>query len=248
MTEKNISGFKMLFFEKLKKEKKVFCGIFTKKYLNQNSASFSPSVLPSYSPFLNFLKENGADSYFSPIQMHTANVYPVEKNSPFKAEFFDAACTNLPGKALLSFSADCSISLFYDKKNKAIGTCHAGWKGALLNIYEQLYKTMKFKYGTKSQDLFVGIGPFISQKNYPVSRELYEKFKSFYGKKVLSFFKKEKGLLKLSIKEVLKFQLNSLGIKNCEFSDLCTYERTDILYSHRRKDQGRFALIAFLKK
>lgn len=248
MKEKSISGFKMLFFEKLSKEKNFFCGIFTRIYKEQNNASFSPSLLPSYAPFLNFLKENKVDSYFSPAQAHTANVYQVKKNSSNKADFFDAACCNFAAKALLSFSADCSVSVFYDKKRKVFATCHAGWRGALLNIYDQVFKTMKLNYGSRPQDIFVGIGPFISQNNYIVNKDVFDKFMDFYGKKALTFFKKENGQLKLSIGNVLKFQLKNLCIKDYEFSGLCTYERSDILYSHRRKDKGRFALIAFLKK
>ncbi len=248
MTEKIISGFKMLFFKKLAKERKFFCGIFTRIYKDRNDASFSPSCLPSYEPFLKFLRENGADSYFAPIQMHTANVYPLKKDSPHRADFFDASCCDFPGRALLSFSADCSISVFYDRKRKVFATCHAGWRGALLNIYEQVFKTMKFNYGSRPQDIFAGIGPFISQPNYAVSRDVYDKFRDFYGKKADVFFKKDRGEFKLSIRDVLKFQLKNLGIKNYEFSGLCTYERSDILYSYRRKDRGRFALAAFLRK
>jgi len=107
---------------------------------------------------------------------------------------------------------------------------------------------MSLKYSTKPKDLFVGIGPFISQDNYPVSEELIEKFKAIYGKDVKNFYYKKQGTIYFSLEKVLRFQLNMLGIKNFEFSGFCTYKNNDLFHSYRKKDKGHLAMLAFLKE
>lgn len=248
MIEKIIDGFRVFTFEKLKKDRKIFCCVFSKFASGQTDADFSPSKLGPDKKFRSFLKSHGADSLFLPIQRHTANVYTVGEDSLQSAENFDASCSNLPGKALAGFSADCSVSIFYDRKNRAIGICHAGWKGALLDIYSNLFKTMSLSYGTKPQDLFVGVGPFISQANYPVKEELIEKFRSLYGRAAEKFYSRSAGVTRFSLEKVLRFQLKELGIKEFEFSGFCTFGNNELFHSHRRNDKGRFAMLAFLRR
>ncbi|GAB4031777.1 MAG: hypothetical protein Fur0012_09520 [Elusimicrobiota bacterium] len=248
MIEKILDGFRVFTFEKLRKDRKIFCCVFSKFANGKTDADFSLSKLGSDKKFKSFLKSRGANSLFLPLQRHTANVYTVRDYSHQSSENFDASCSNLPGKALAGFSADCSVSLFYDRKNRAIGICHAGWKGALLDIYSNLFKTMSLNYGTRPQDLFVGVGPFISQANYPVKEELIEKFRSFYGRAAKKFYYESEGVIRFSLEKVLRFQLKELGIKDFEFSGFCTFDDNELFHSHRRNDKGRFAMLAFLRR
>lgn len=248
MIEKTIHGFKIFSFEKLKEEKNLFCCVFSKFFKNEPTADFSSRLLSKNKPFQSFLRNIGVTSLFFPLQRHTANVYAIDEKSPAYAENFDASCSNLPGQGLMGFSADCSLSLFYDKRNKAIGICHAGWRGALLDIYSSLFRTMSLKYSTKPKDLFVGIGPFIAQEDYPVNRDLIEKFRAIYGKKTKDFYYEKKGTIYFSIEKVLRFQLDLLGIKNFEFSGFSTYKDNELFHSYRRKDRGHLAMLAFLKR
>ncbi|PIS47502.1 MAG: hypothetical protein COT17_03175 [Elusimicrobia bacterium CG08_land_8_20_14_0_20_51_18] len=247
MIEKELGGFKVLLFEKLRDEN-VFCCLTTKVYRDKPVFDMRRENISKKTPlFRKFLEAAGAERYFYMRQAHTSNINVFEAGSAVCAEG-DAAATSLKKSALLGFSADCSLSLFYDRRNRALAVCHAGWKGALLNIYENLFRRMHLSFGTRKEDLFVGAGPCISAENYPVKKDLADKFFCLYGKTAGRFFRRRGGECLFSLEAVLKYQLKNLGIKEYEFSNLCTYEERELLYSHRRGDEGRFAMCAMLNK
>ena len=54
----------------------------------------------------------------------------------------DGLMTDLPGTALVVFSADCGIILLYDPENRAAGAVHAGWRGCAAGILEKAAEAM----------------------------------------------------------------------------------------------------------
>ena len=72
-------------------------------------------------------------------------------------------------------SADCVPLVFYSSKNKEIGVIHAGYKGILKGILDNV--TDYFKLNNKSlKDIKVLIGPSIGVCCYEVSKETINEF------------------------------------------------------------------------
>jgi len=175
--------------------------------------------------------------------------YDVKKNNLFKRFSNSIGSKNY---FYMRQSHTSNIFLLKDKdiytKNKALGLCHAGWRGAFLNIYSNMLKNMTLHFNTDKKDLFVGIGPFISEKNYEVKYEIIKKFEEIYGyKTVKKFYSKIKNEYFISLRKILIYQLKELGIKNYEFADLCTYKNNDLFYSYRKGDKGHFIMCAEIR-
>ncbi|HNW45708.1 MAG TPA: polyphenol oxidase family protein [Elusimicrobiales bacterium] len=182
-------------------------------------------------------------------QRHTANVAVVEAGAP-RAENTDALVTAARGVPLLALSADCALTVFYDAEHKALAVAHSGWRGAFLNIYSAVLNVMRMRYGTAPENLTVGVSPMISAANYPVQGDFLEKLRAFYpGPEHLRWLMLKNGVHFFSLRELLRFQLEQLGVKKHEFMHLCTHERKDLFFSFRRDGAatGHFGLAAMLK-
>ena len=188
-------------------------------------------------------------------QTHTANVriigpdFEFSPTAPSAVSGCDALVTNLKGVPLLSLSADCALTVFYDPVRSVLAVCHSGWRGAMLNIYSQIISVMKLRFDTDPCDIIAGVSPMISAENYPVKDDLMEKFRLFYPQEITrKCLILKDGRHHFSLKDLLKYQLQGLGVKNYEFAHLCTYANKDLFYSWRRdgESSGRFGLLASL--
>ncbi len=190
-------------------------------------------------------------------QAHTSNVRVIGPDFEFAAAApssvpdCDALVTNIKGVPLLAVSADCGLTVLYDPVRSVVAVCHSGWRGAMLNIYSQVASVMKLRFGTDPADIIAGVSPMISAENYPVKDDLMEKFSLFYPEDITrKCLILKDGRHHFSLKDLLKYQLQGLGIKNYEFAHMCTYANKDLFYSWRRDGEraGRFGLLASLGK
>lgn len=153
----------------------------------------------------------------------------------------DAMITDKPGIGLAVSVADCVPVLLYDPMENIISAVHSGWRGTEKKILLKILNELK-KYGCKTENLVVYIGPSISKNVYEVGKEVAELFEKKYLKE-----KGDKFLLDVS--GVNYDILINGGVKknNIELSSLCTFAMKDILYSYRRdvnKSGRSYAVIA----
>ena len=71
-------------------------------------------------------------------------------------------------------TADCAPIFFYDPKKKIIGAAHAGWRGAYKRITKKIIN-FYLKNGSNLKDIYIVIGPCISQRNYEVKNDFKKK-------------------------------------------------------------------------
>jgi YfiH family protein len=183
-------------------------------------------------------------------QRHTANVAVVEAGGGTPPDNTDALVTSVPGVPLLALSADCALTALYDRRHKVLAVAHSGWRGALLGVYAAVLNVMKLRWGTDPSDVFAGVSPMISAAHYPVRGDFLEKLKAFYpGVADRRFLTSKDGLHFFSLRELLRVQLEELGVRDHEFIHLCTYSEKELFYSWRRDGEktGRFGLLAALK-
>jgi len=183
-------------------------------------------------------------------QRHTANIALVEGGGAVPPDNTDALATASPGLPLLAVSADCALTVLYDRRRKAVAVVHTGWRGALLGAYAAALNAMRLKWGTEPADVAAGVSPMICAAHYPVREDFLEKLKAFYpGGADKRFLTLKEGRHFFSLRELLRTQLEALGVRDHEFMHLCTYEEKELFYSWRRDGEktGRFGLIAVLK-
>lgn len=167
-------------------------------------------------------------------------------------ESVDALVTNEPGVTLVTYYADCTPIFFVDKKKKAVGLAHAGWRGTVMKIAEKVVDTMRENFETDPKDLFCAIGPNIGVCCYEVDAPCAEKFLALSSSGLSTerfIFPKGGGKFMVDMLECNREILILSGVKaeNIVLSDLCTKCHADVLWSHRATHGERGTMAAFLR-
>ncbi|MBQ7794993.1 MAG: peptidoglycan editing factor PgeF [Lachnospiraceae bacterium] len=190
-------------------------------------------------------------------QTHTTNVRVISEADFGKGVVkdrdyrdVDGLITNIPGVTLVTFFADCVPLYFVDKKHKAIGLSHSGWRGTVRRMGEVTLKAMAREFGTEPCDVVACVGPSICQDCYEVGPEVIDQFKTAFDpchhEKL--FYEKPNGKYQLNLWEANHIVLLEAGVPEEQISvtDICTYCNPDLLFSHRRCADKRGNLCAFL--
>jgi YfiH family protein len=118
----------------------------------------------------------GRENLLSVYQQHTPEV--VTAVAPWKPEaapVADAIVTKELGIAIGALTADCAPILFAERRGKAIGVAHAGWKGALAGVTDAVLLAMG-ALGAARADILAVIGPAISADAYEVGPEFHGRY------------------------------------------------------------------------
>lgn len=188
-------------------------------------------------------------------QIHSTKVIDFDKklvNNYFLQQEFlkaDASITKVENVALAILTADCVPILITDNKGKEIAAVHAGWRGLVNGIIENVVS----KFSVAAKDLIIWIGPCISRKKFEVGLDVKEQF--FLKAKDPSMVKdaffelgNEKYLADLHL--LAKDRLFNLGVlsNNIYCSEYCTFIDDDKFYSFRKnKDERRMASIIWIE-
>lgn len=157
----------------------------------------------------------------------------------------DAMITTETNLGIAISTADCCAIFIYDPKNNVIAGVHSGWRGTNQKILSKTIMKLKNEFNSNAEHLICYLSPSISQQNYPVGKEVAEKFDSKY-------LKSKNGKLYLDVARNNYDMLLEQGIKknNIQASKLCTFEYSEIFHSYRRdgKQSGRaLGVIAMVK-
>jgi YfiH family protein len=157
------------------------------------------------------------------------------------AFFADAVVSDAPGMHFLLTFADCVPLLFLDRKRSAIGAAHAGWRGTALGIAGRVVRVMNDCFGTRPQDLLVGIGPSIGPCCYRVGDDVVDTFRAA----LIPFALLQENGTSLDLWRTNEMQLEAAGVAAgaIENHRICTSCHVRDFYSHRaeRGRTGRFA-------
>jgi len=171
----------------------------------------------------------------------------------------DGLITRTPGIALGILTADCLPIILADRKRRAVGVFHAGWRGTVKRIVQKGVGEMQRWFDTKPRDILAAIGPGIRSCCYEVGPELQTEFESqfeyaaelFHEVKESDPVREKYPLLFLTARapghgelpakifldlaEANRRQLIDAGVakRNIEAFPLCTACNTERLFSHR---------------
>ncbi len=196
-------------------------------------------------------------------QIHSDLVHHVT-GIPVQPLVGDGIITDTPELLLAVQTADCLPVIVVDRKRRAVGVFHAGWRGTVKRIVEKGVGEMRRSFGSKPRDLMAAIGPGIQTCCYEVGEEVRRRFESqfayasslFHEVKESDPVRERYPLLFLTARapghsdlpvkifldlvEANRRQLMDAGVspKNIEASTPCTACHPDLLFSFRA-DQGR---------
>lgn len=146
----------------------------------------------------------------------------------------DAMVTKVPGIALGVTAADCGPVLMVDPKARVIGAAHAGWKGALAGVVESTIEAMETQ-GASRDDIIVGLGPMLRQRNYEVGMEFVARFEEADADNARFFSSASRlGHAMFDLPGYIHARLQRAGVLMVDDIDLCTYADEDSFYSYRR--------------
>ena len=189
-------------------------------------------------------------------QTHTTNVRLVDEKdagkgltSPRDYSGIDGLITDTPGLLLATFYADCVPLYFVDKKHRAVGLSHSGWRGTADGMGRKTVEKMTEAFGTNPEDLLCAVGPSICQDCYEVGEEVADVFAARFGRRtgeILRHGKKEKYFLDLW--QANRIMLEEAGVRpeHIAVTNICTACNADVLFSHRASGGRRGNLGAFL--
>ncbi|MCH9626869.1 MAG: Polyphenol oxidase [Chlamydiales bacterium] len=178
-------------------------------------------------------------SYAHLYQKHTNRVVEADPNIKEEA---DGLITNRAGLGLLILHADCQAAIIYDPIQHALANVHSGWRGSVQNIYSEAIETLKTRYGSRPQDLLVGISPSLGPEAAEFRHYKEELPESFWAYQIKPTY--------FDFWEISRQQLIACGVlpNHIEVAEECTFSNPEDYFSYRRVQiSGRHGTLAVLR-
>ena len=190
-------------------------------------------------------------------QTHTTNVRLITREDAGKGVIrerdyrdVDGMICDIPGITLVTFYADCVPLYFLDKRRRAIGLSHSGWRGTVSKMGQVTLDAMREAFGTRPEDVTACIGPSICQECFEVGEEVAEAFSQAFARKDWDslWHKGRPGKYQLDLWRANQLILMEAGVpeENISVTNICTRCNCRYLFSHRKEGEERGNLAAFL--
>ncbi|SDL76429.1 peptidoglycan editing factor PgeF [Sediminibacillus halophilus] len=156
----------------------------------------------------------------------------------------DGLVTKQKGILCTAFFADCVPLYFFDPSTSWIGIAHAGWRGTVNGMAEKMVSVLKGN-GVQPDTLLAAIGPSINVAAYQVDDKVINLVPN--GLKDEVVHKEESGtFLDLQRLNELLLQRAGLPPENIKRSRLCTFEESELFFSHRREEGKTGRMLGFI--
>jgi YfiH family protein len=129
-------------------------------------------------------------------------------------------------------TADCVPILIGSLDGRIAAAVHAGWRGLVSGVIGACIRCMEAA-GFPAGQLVAAIGPCIGERIYEVGPEVAAAFEQAGLRAAVKEYSKPHINLNLAT----RIELVHAGIRQIDSSELCTSERAELFYSHRR-DHG----------
>ncbi|MEE8294275.1 MAG: peptidoglycan editing factor PgeF [Sphingomonadales bacterium] len=188
----------------------------------------------------------GSEGHINTLyQVHSSTLVVLDKAMP-KGERVkaDAMITKQKGLILGVLTADCAPILFADPVVGIIAAAHAGWRGALDEIIENVVANMTH-LGSSLKDIRAVIGPAIGPDSYEVGKEFRDTFIQRRNENKKYFSNKSNGKFLFDLERFCLDHLAEAGLTKIAGFSLDTYAKPQEFFSYRRtthlaeKDYGR---------
>jgi polyphenol oxidase len=167
-------------------------------------------------------------------QVHSAKVVTANASWPDDARpHADGVVTDQPGLLLGILTADCVPVLFADLESQIIGAAHAGWKGALGGVTDNVIAAM-ISLGARRDSIVTAIGPCIGRASYEVSDDFAKTFESADSKNERFFTGGKTKHHYFDIEAYVIHRLSAAGITRIDPLGIDTYADASRFFSYRR--------------
>jgi len=180
------------------------------------------------------LKSLNFEKSFSVKQVHSNKVVCAEDHFNKNAEIeADAIICKSFDLAISVTTADCAPILIFDRKELIVGVAHAGWKGAVKGITDNLIEHFQMN-GSLIENILVAIGPCIGKDSFEVKSDM---IKACIKEDCLSerFFINKSNSDFFDLGGYLVKKLQNKGLKFIDHIDEDTFKNSKKFFSHRRE-------------
>ncbi len=113
-------------------------------------------------------------------QIHSDLIHYVD-HPPEHPPAADGLITDTPELLLAVQAADCLPVIVVDRKRRAVGVFHAGWRGTVQRIVEKGVGEMRKHFASDPRNLAAAIGPGVQGCCYQVGEEVRTQFESRFA-------------------------------------------------------------------
>lgn len=189
------------------------------------------------------------ESLFDVWQVHSADAVASSQPRPLDAahQKADIILTDRPEVTLFMRFGDCVPLLLVDPHRRAICLAHAGWQGTVKKVARAAVAAMQAQYGSRPEDLLVGIGPSVGVHHYQVGQNVVDAVETAFGSDAQSLLPEYNDHAHFDLWAANRLTLEQCGVRSVEVSGVCTVCHVRDWFSHRAEQgkTGRFgALLA----
>lgn len=152
--------------------------------------------------------------------------------TPFEA---DGLTTDCPRITLAIFSADCIPILLFDPVRRAVGACHAGWRGTAGAIAGATVEAMVSRYGCRPGDVRAAVGPGIGPCCFETDGDVPGAMLDALGSLARAHITRAGEKYHVDLKAINKAVLLAAGVAEAhiDVSGACTCCQHERYWSHR---------------
>ena len=162
------------------------------------------------------------------------------------APYADAAITREHGVVCAVMTADCLPVLFADRRGRAVGVAHAGWRGLSLGVLEATIAAMG-ALGCTPDDLVAWLGPGIGPARFEVGPDVRDRFCDGDNDMHVHFAPHVPGKWFADLYGIARARLSRSGLRQVSGGGFCTHTDAARFFSYRReRDTGRMATMVWL--
>lgn len=177
--------------------------------------------------------------------VHGTTVWRVGEATTEPAEY-DGLVTEQIGPVLGAFAADCMPIVFADPVARVIGACHAGWRGTVAGVAQNVVARM-VELGAQPGDIRIAVGPSIGPCCFEVGAEVVDAFRQAFGNvsgMVVAGPQKDHIDLRLALGVALSRV--GLGDAHMDLAPPCTRCHPERFFSYRRDGQAGGVHMGFI--
>jgi YfiH family protein len=164
----------------------------------------------------------------------------------------DAIVSDDPASAIGVRVADCAPILIADRRRRAVGAAHAGWRGTVQRAAPAAIDAMRREFGSDPADLIAAIGPCLGACCGEVGEEVVEAFRAagHSADAVARWFGPgPTSRPYLDLARANADQLIGAGVPagSVYVSGLCTRTHSDLLHSYRARGTQAGRMVGGIK-
>lgn len=191
-----------------------------------------------------------AQDFVACRQMHGTGIAKVDwSDAGTLKDGCDGLVTDAPGLPLFLVFADCVPILLFDPQRRALGVCHAGWRGTVNGAAAAAVWALQAAFDSDPTDLVACIGPSIGPASYAVGEDVITlaSAKLADADQLFSYPAGPHGQAHFNLWEANRKELIAAGVRASaiEVAGIDTAAHTEDFFSHRA-EKGRCGLFGML--